>query len=74
MQGDEVLTGEKAEGEREKKNFIWSNFRAERCPFGALPVLGYNAYHCDLCQGKPQCVKFSPRRLVCVKSFSPVKS
>ena len=31
--------------------------RAERCPFKALPVLGENAYHCNLCGGKPRCIK-----------------
>lgn len=41
----------------EKKKFIWDRVRADRCPFGALSVLGEKAYHCDLCGGEPQCVK-----------------
>jgi Fe-S-cluster-containing hydrogenase component 2 len=61
------LPGKKAEGEREKKKFIWGKSRAERCPFGALPVFGNKAYHCDLCQGKPQCVKVCTTRAIGVR-------
>jgi anaerobic carbon-monoxide dehydrogenase iron sulfur subunit len=28
-----------------------------KCPFHALTVLGGHSYHCDLCGGRPQCVK-----------------
>jgi len=51
------LNGEKVLTNLEKKKFIWDRKRAERCPFDALPVLGENAYHCDLCGGNPQCTK-----------------
>lgn len=46
---------------RERKKFIWTKTRAERCPFHALSVLGGSAFHCDLCGGKPQCVKVCTR-------------
>jgi len=49
MQGDEMLTGEKSRGGKGKEKVYLEKFRAERCPFGALPVLGYKAYHSDLC-------------------------
>ena len=42
---------------QERKKFIWNKTRAERCPFDALPVLGEEAFHCNLCSGNPQCVK-----------------
>jgi carbon-monoxide dehydrogenase iron sulfur subunit len=51
------LSGEKTEEDRERKRFIWQRDRADRCPFHALPVFNDEAYHCDLCGGKPQCVK-----------------
>ena len=42
---------------QERKKFIWKKTRAEHCPFHALSVLGGKAFHCDLCGGKPQCLK-----------------
>ena len=51
------LNGEKMSGAQERKKFIWNKKRAERCPFGVLPILGKEAFHCDLCSGNPQCVK-----------------
>jgi carbon-monoxide dehydrogenase iron sulfur subunit len=51
------LTDEKVESDRERKAYLWSTSRAERCPFRALNVFADIAYHCDLCGGKPQCVK-----------------
>ncbi len=51
------LNGEKKSNAQERKKFIWNKTRAERCPFEALPVLGEEAFHCDLCSGNPQCVK-----------------
>jgi carbon-monoxide dehydrogenase iron sulfur subunit len=53
----ECLQGEEEIRDSEKKKFIWGRIRAERCPFNALSVLGGNAYHCDLCGGRPQCIK-----------------
>jgi len=41
----------------ERKAFIWDAKRADKCPFDALPVFEGKAYHCDLCEGDPQCVK-----------------
>jgi len=51
------LNNEKVKRGQEKKKFIWDKARAERCPFNALPVLGGDAYHCDLCVRNPRCVK-----------------
>jgi carbon-monoxide dehydrogenase iron sulfur subunit len=51
------LFDESTDDTLEKKKFIWSALRAKRCPFHALSVFGEKAYHCDLCDGKPQCVK-----------------
>lgn len=51
------LSRERVKEEGEKKKFIWKKSRFERCPFGALTVFGKHAYHCDLCKGRPQCVK-----------------
>ena len=50
------LDGESVEAELEKKQFLWKRERAEKCPFGGLNVFGHDAYHCDLCGGRPQCV------------------
>ena len=61
------LPGEKAEGEGEKKKFIWDTSSAGRCPFGALPVFDNKAFHCDLCQGKPQCVKVCTTQAISVR-------
>jgi carbon-monoxide dehydrogenase iron sulfur subunit len=51
------LEGEDAVAASEKKRFVWNRERAERCPFHGLGTYGDYAYHCDLCGGKPQCVK-----------------
>ena len=51
------LGGESADEALEKKKFTWPTARAKGCAFHALPTFGENAYHCDLCGGKPQCVK-----------------
>lgn len=44
--------------EEERKKFVWESFkRFELCPFeGCFSYEGY-VYHCDLCNGEPQCVK-----------------
>jgi Fe-S-cluster-containing hydrogenase component 2 len=49
------IQGEGMEEERETERFVWDAKRAEKCPFGALPVFGGAAYHCDLCGGDPKC-------------------
>ena len=51
------LGGEDTEEAIEKKKFIWPATRAKRCPFRALPTLREKTYHCDLCGGRPRCVK-----------------
>ena len=51
------IGGEQVKASAERKKFIWDKSRAERCPFNALPSSGQIAYHCDLCGGKPQCVR-----------------
>lgn len=51
------LAGEEVTEKSEGKKFIWDRARAARCPFEALEVFDDNAYHCDLCGGRPQCVK-----------------
>lgn len=50
------LDGELVNGAVEKRKFIWKRSRAERCPFHALTTFGNDAFHCNLCKGKPQCV------------------
>ena len=62
------LQGEEEMKDSEKKKFIWGRIRAEYCPFNALSVLGGNAYHCDLCGGKPQCIKVcTPNAITVIK-------
>jgi len=51
------LDGEEVIREKEKKRYLWSHIRAERCPFEGLSVVDETAYHCDLCGGDPQCIK-----------------
>jgi len=35
--------------------------------FGTLPVFADKAYHCDLCRGKPQCVKVCTTQAISVR-------
>ncbi len=51
------LNGEEGSEPLARKAFLWDRARAERCPFNALSVMGNEAYHCDFCDGDPQCVK-----------------
>ncbi|MBW1944711.1 MAG: hypothetical protein JRG79_07945 [Deltaproteobacteria bacterium] len=51
------LDGEEVNDKSEKGKFLWDEGRSDRCPFHALTVFQGNAYHCDLCGGRPQCVK-----------------
>jgi Fe-S-cluster-containing hydrogenase component 2 len=51
------LDGENVKERLERSTFLWEKDRAKRCPFQALTVFGDHAYHCDLCGGRPQCVK-----------------
>jgi len=51
------LSGEQVDAAAEKRRFLWPEIRAGRCSFHALALFGDNAYHCDLCEGDPQCVK-----------------
>ncbi|HNR13871.1 MAG TPA: hypothetical protein PKJ77_04645 [Thermodesulfobacteriota bacterium] len=50
------LQGEDAVPDEEMKRFSWPVARAERCPFHALPVFGGQSFHCNLCNGDPQCL------------------
>ncbi len=55
LDGEDII-GDKIAGERQK--FIWEQMdRVEKCPFNGC--FGYNGkvYHCNLCEGEPQCVK-----------------
>jgi Fe-S-cluster-containing hydrogenase component 2 len=52
------LNGEKVLKAQERKKFIWNLTRVDHCPFNALTVFGEQAFHCNLCGGNPQCVKF----------------
>jgi len=61
------LAGEDAVDKSEKKQFVWENARAERCPFDGLTVFGQDAYHCDLCSGHPQCVRVCTCEAIRVK-------
>jgi carbon-monoxide dehydrogenase iron sulfur subunit len=63
------LGGEKADEALEKKKFTWGAVRAKRCPFHALPIFGEKVYHCDLCGGKPQCVKVCTPGAITVSTF-----
>ena len=58
LDSEEVVEG------LEREKFIWNRIRAERCPFNTLGVFGENAYHCDLCGGRPQCVKVCTPRAI----------
>lgn len=51
------LNGEKVMEVQERKKFIWDKTRAKNCPFNVLSVLNGQAFHCNLCDGNPQCVK-----------------
>ncbi len=51
------VEGEEVSPEIEKQKFAWPRERAKKCPFHALTVFGDHSYHCDLCGGRPQCVK-----------------
>ncbi|RJR41034.1 MAG: hypothetical protein C4576_18840 [Desulfobacteraceae bacterium] len=51
------LEGENTQKAEEAKKFSWDGKRAEKCPFGALPVFQGEAFHCDLCGGKPSCAR-----------------
>jgi len=51
------LEAEKAVPALEREKFVWAARRAEKCPFHALNLFKGKSYHCDLCGGKPQCVK-----------------
>lgn len=51
------LEGEAVDEKSEKGTFLWDRGRSRRCPFHALAVFQGDAYHCDLCGGRPQCVK-----------------
>ena len=50
------LDGEDVDVQQVQKQFVWPRQRAERCPFDCLTVFGLEAYHCDLCGGRPRCV------------------
>lgn len=42
----------------EKKKFIWEGInRVENCPFNGCFFYNGKVYHCNLCDGDPQCVK-----------------
>jgi carbon-monoxide dehydrogenase iron sulfur subunit len=51
------LDGSKAENDARRSEFLWDEETAERCPYGSLHVFDGKAHHCDLCGGRPQCVK-----------------
>jgi Fe-S-cluster-containing hydrogenase component 2 len=51
------LEGEGVIPKNERQKFTWPGERAEKCPFHALVAVGAHSYHCDLCGGRPQCVK-----------------
>jgi anaerobic carbon-monoxide dehydrogenase iron sulfur subunit len=61
------LSGEQVDAAIEKKTFLWPEMRAELCPFHALAIFGGNAYHCDLCEGDPQCAKVCTPQAITLK-------
>ena len=64
------LDGEEVNDKSEQGNFLWDAGRSNRCPFHALTVFQGNAYHCDLCGGRPQCVKVCTPGAIRVKKGS----
>ena len=60
------LTDEDVEEDQERKTYLWSKSRAERCPFRALSVFDDVAFHCDLCGGRPQCVKVCTSKAISI--------
>ena len=65
------LDGEAVNKKSEQGKFLWDAGRIDRCPFHALTVFQRNAYHCDLCGGRPQCVKVcTPGALVIKRGSS----
>lgn len=53
---DENLSEEEILDERKK--FCWENpNRALKCPFNGCFLFEGKVYHCDLCNGEPQCIK-----------------
>jgi carbon-monoxide dehydrogenase iron sulfur subunit len=61
------LDGEDVIEKSEKAQFVWAKARAGRCPFDSLTVFGQDAYHCDLCSGRPQCVRVCTSEAIRVK-------
>jgi len=44
--------------DKERKEFIWKSYsRYELCPFEGCFAYEGVVYHCNLCNGDPQCVK-----------------
>ena len=61
------LNGENVTPESEKKQFVWRQDRAEKCPFDGLNIFDGDAYHCDLCSGHPQCIRVCTSEAIRVK-------
>jgi hypothetical protein len=57
-------TDENVEAACERKVYLSSISRAERCPLRAFNVFADIAYHCDLCGEKPQCVRVSTPKAI----------
>lgn len=64
------IEGESVEEAAERRKFIWSKQRADHCPFDALRTNGDWAYHCNLCGGKPQCIKVCTTKAIYVNHSS----
>jgi carbon-monoxide dehydrogenase iron sulfur subunit len=43
--------------EEYRLRFVWEKALSDACPFKAVFQWGDEAYHCDLCEGEPQCVR-----------------
>lgn len=61
------LDGEEVAAASARQQFLWAKERAERCPFDSLGVLGDDAFHCNLCDGHPQCVRVCTTAAIRVK-------
>lgn len=55
---EEVSNNPNIDVEAEKKKFIWETVkRFELCPFEGCFEYEGKVYHCNLCDGEPQCIK-----------------
>lgn len=55
---DEIKSNQALDISKEREKFIWEgSSRTENCPFNGCFEHNGKIYHCNLCDGDPQCVK-----------------